>query len=53
MKTLLVIAVLSVPRTIFGDGLYPDLRIGPDGKLYGLATSPTNGVTISRYSLQP
>lgn len=32
---------------------YADLRIGPDGKLYGLSTSPTNGVTISRYSLQP
>jgi hypothetical protein len=44
----------SLPYSIFGEGTsYADLRIGPDGKLYRLATSPTNGVTISRYSLQP
>jgi hypothetical protein len=40
----------SVPFGIWGDELYADLRIGPDGKLYRLSTSPTNGVTISRYS---
>jgi hypothetical protein len=44
----------SLPYSIFGEGTsYADLRIGPDGKLYRLSTSPTNGVTISRYSLQP
>ena len=44
----------SLPYGIFGEGTsYADLPIGPDGKLYRLSTSPTNGVTISRYSLQP
>src|SRR5712691_1422499 len=28
-----------------------DLRIGPDGKLYQMGTSPTTGVAIRRYSL--
>jgi hypothetical protein len=42
---------LSVPHSVWGDELYADLRIGPDGKLYQLATSTTTGVTISRYSL--
>jgi hypothetical protein len=42
---------LSVPFAVWGDELYADLRVGPDGNLYNLATSPTSGVTISRYSL--
>ena len=47
-------ARFSLPYSIFGEGTsYADLRIGPDGKLYRLSTSPTNGVTISRYSLKP
>jgi hypothetical protein len=47
-------ARFSLLYSIFGEGTsYADLRIGPDGKLYRLSTSPTNGVTISRYSLQP
>jgi len=45
-------AQLSLPRAVWGDTYLPDLRVGPDGKLYQLSTSPTNGVTISRYSLQ-
>jgi hypothetical protein len=28
------------------------LLAGPDGKLYQLASSPTTGVVISRYSLR-
>jgi hypothetical protein len=43
----------SLPYSIWGDELYADLRFGLDGKLYRLSTSPTNGVTISRYPLQP
>ncbi len=43
----------SLPYSIWGDEVYADLRFGLDGKLYRLATSPTNGVTISRYSFQP
>jgi hypothetical protein len=30
-----------------------DLRIGPDGKLYQMGTSPTDGVSIRRFSLGP
>jgi hypothetical protein len=41
----------SLARTIWGDGALDDLRIGPDGKLYQLATSLQDGVTISRYPL--
>jgi hypothetical protein len=45
-------ARFSVPFSVWGDELYADLRLGPDGKLYQLATSPTTGVAISRYSLR-
>ncbi|MGZ4318241.1 MAG: hypothetical protein ACXVRD_02810 [Gaiellaceae bacterium] len=48
-----VAAKLSLGRSVFGDSILPDLRVGADGKLYQLSTSPTNGVTISRYSLTP
>jgi hypothetical protein len=42
---------LSLLNRLWGDTAQPDLRIGPDGKLYQLATSPTTGVTITRYPL--
>jgi hypothetical protein len=43
-----------VTNAVFGEGsYYADLRIGPDGKLYQLATSPSAGVDIRRYSLKP
>ena len=42
----------SLPRAVWGDGSLDDLRIGLDGELYQLATSPTSGVLISRYSLR-
>jgi hypothetical protein len=41
----------SLPRAVFGDNILPDVRFGPDGKLYELGSSPTTGVVISRYSL--
>ena len=41
----------SLRHAVFGDNLFADLRVGPDGKLYQLGSSPTTGVTISRYSL--
>jgi hypothetical protein len=41
---------LSKPA-VYGESLFADLRVGPDGKLYQLATSPTTGVVISRFSL--
>ena len=42
---------LTLPARLWGDTASPDLRVGPDGSIYQLATSPTAGVTISRYSL--
>ena len=42
----------SLPRALWGDTALPDLRIGPDGKLYALATSPQTGVAVTRYALR-
>jgi hypothetical protein len=44
-------ARFSLPRAVFGDNILPDVRFGPDGKLYELGSSPVTGVVISRYSL--
>jgi hypothetical protein len=41
----------SVARALWGDTTLPDLRVGPDGNLYQLATSPETGVVVSRFSL--
>ena len=40
----------SVRRTVFGDNILADVRIGPDGSVYQLGSSPTSGVVISRYA---
>ena len=45
-------ARFSLRRTVFGDNLFADLRVGPDGNLYQLGSSPTTGIVVSRYSLQ-
>jgi hypothetical protein len=42
----------SLPRGLWGDTALPDLRVGPDGKLYALATSPETGVAVARYALR-
>jgi len=42
----------ALPRAVYGDNLLTDLRVGPDGSLYQLASSPDTGVTIVRYSLR-
>jgi hypothetical protein len=42
----------SLPRAVFGDNLLADIRIGPDGKLYQLGSSPDTGVVIRRFSLR-
>jgi hypothetical protein len=44
-------ARFALAHATFGSDVLPDLRVGPDGKLYQLATSLKDGVTISRYSL--
>jgi hypothetical protein len=42
---------LSLRRSLYGDNLLADLRVGPDGKLYQLSSSPSTGIAITRYSL--
>jgi hypothetical protein len=44
-------ARVSVRHAVYGDNLLPDLRVGPDGALYQLSSSPNTGVDINRYSL--
>jgi hypothetical protein len=44
-------ARFSVARTVFGDNILPDVRFGPDGKLYELGSDPSTGIVISRYSI--
>ncbi len=44
-------AKASIPYRIFGLALMTDARVGPDGKIYALATSPKKGIVIRRYSL--
>jgi hypothetical protein len=46
-------ARLSLPAPAAWGDVITDLRVGPDGKLYQLGSSPTTGVAISRYSLGP
>ena len=40
------------PSAAWGD-VITDVRIGPDGNVYQLGSSPTTGVVIHRYSLAP
>jgi hypothetical protein len=40
-------------RAQWGDPPFTGVRVGPDGQLYQLRTSPTSGVDIARYSLTP
>jgi hypothetical protein len=42
---------LSLRRGVFGDTIQPDLRVGADGKLYQLSTSPDTGITVTRFPL--
>jgi len=44
-------AKLSLRRGVFGDTIQPDLRVGADGKLYQLSTSPDTGITVTRFPL--
>jgi len=45
-------ARFSLPRAVYGDNLLADLRVGPDGSLYQLASSPDEGVRVDRYALR-
>lgn len=46
-------ARLTLSHAFFGDQLLADVKIGPDGRLYQLESSPTTGVAVRRYSLAP
>jgi hypothetical protein len=46
-----LVARLSLARTAFGDTILADVRIGRDGRVYELASSPDTGVTVNRYAL--
>jgi hypothetical protein len=45
-------ARFSLPIAAYGEHLFAEIRVGPDGKLYQLASSPTTGVRVNRYSLR-
>jgi hypothetical protein len=40
-------------RAVWGDTPITGVRVGPDGRLYQLRTSPTTGVSVARYSVGP
>ena len=42
---------VSLRHAVYDDNLLPDLRVGPDGALYQLSSSPSSGVEISHYLL--
>ena len=44
-------AKLSLRHGLFGESVLPDLRVGADGKLYQLSTSPDTGITVTRFPL--
>jgi hypothetical protein len=44
-------AKASVPYQLWGAGDSTDVRVGPDGRIYALATSPKTGIVIRRYAL--
>jgi hypothetical protein len=46
-------AIAPDARVVWGDTPITGVRIGPDGQLYQLRTSRTQGVDIARYSLDP
>jgi hypothetical protein len=41
----------SLHRAVYGDNILADVRVGPDGRLYQLASSPTSGVVVNSYGL--
>jgi hypothetical protein len=43
-------AQLSLREAAWGE-IVTDLRVGPNGALYQLASSPQTGVTVSRFAL--
>jgi hypothetical protein len=46
-------ARFSLGRAVYGDNSLSDVRVGTDGNLYRLGSSPATGVVIGRFSLGP
>jgi hypothetical protein len=44
-------AKASIPYRLWGNEETPDVRIGPNGRIYQLSTSPDTGIVIRRYGL--
>ena len=42
---------VSLHHAVYGDNLLPDVRVGPDGRLYQLRSDPSTGVSIVKYLL--
>jgi hypothetical protein len=51
--TSLRFAITPASRAVWGDAPITGVRVGPDGQLYQLRTSPTAGVRVARYALTP
>jgi hypothetical protein len=51
--TSLRFAITPASRAVWGDAPITGVRVGPDGQLYQLRTSPTGGVRVARYALTP
>jgi hypothetical protein len=43
----------ALDTEVWGDDLFAQMRIGPDGQLYQLRTDPTTGASIAMFSLNP
>jgi hypothetical protein len=46
-----VVGRATIRHAVYGDNLLPDLRLGPDGRVYQLRSDPSKGVTIERFAL--
>ena len=44
-------ARFSLRRAFWGDQLLPDVRTGPDGRVYQLVSSPETGIRVLRYAV--
>jgi hypothetical protein len=43
----------ALDTSVWGDVLYAQMRVGPDGQLYQLRTDPSTGASIAMFSLDP
>ncbi len=43
----------ALDTSVWGDALFAQIRVGPDGQLYQLSTDPATGASIARFALDP